>query len=475
MLARGESPYPVAVPLTTTIAQVRQQHGHLVAGEETDDVVGIAGRVVFIRNTGKLCFATLQDGAGLRLQAMLSLAEVGQAALDRFKADVDLGDHLFVHGRVIASKRGELSVLADRWSLASKALRPLPVLHAELSDTSRVRDRAADLIVRAQARDTARARVNAVRAVRRTLEDLDFLEIETPILQTLHGGAAARPFTTRMNALDQRLYLRIAPELFLKRAVVGGLDRVFEIGRVFRNEGLDSSHSPEFTTLEVYQAYADYLTMADLTQRLVQAAARAVAGSETVTSHDAVPYSFGGTWPRVTLYGSLSDRLGEEVTPATPVEHLRRLAQLHGVRHPEGAGHGKLVEELFEDLVGRHIWAPTFVLDYPVETSPLTRDHRSAAGLVEKWDLYVRGMELATAYSELIDPVVQRERFEAQAAQGKAGDEEAMNLDEDFLAALEYGLPPLGGMGLGIDRLVMAITGLGIRETVLFPLVKPQA
>ncbi|MDR1118415.1 MAG: lysine--tRNA ligase [Bifidobacteriaceae bacterium] len=475
ILERGDQPYAVTVPVTTTIAAVRAEFGHLTAGEETDAEAAVAGRVVFIRNTGKLCFAALQDGEGNRLQAMWSLAVVGQQSLDRFKAEADLGDILFVRGRVISSKRGELSVMAEDWFIVSKALRPLPVLHSELSDESRMRDRPADLIVRQAARDTARHRAKVLRSVRRTLEDQGFLEIETPILQTLHGGAAARPFATHMNAFDVDLYLRIAPELFLKRAVVGGLERVFEVGRIFRNEGVDSSHAPEFTSVEVYQAYADYLTMADLTQQIVQDAARAVAGSEVVTLPDAVQYDFGGQWRRITLYGALSEKLGEEITPATPAARLAKLADAAGVRFdPARATHGKLVEELFEDLVGDHLYEPTFVLDFPVETSPLTRDHRSFPGVVEKWDLYVRGVELATAYSELVDPVIQRERFQAQAKQAAAGDEEAMALDEDFLGAMEYGMPPSGGMGMGIDRLLMAITGLGIRETVLFPLVKPQ-
>jgi lysyl-tRNA synthetase class 2 len=463
------------VPITATIAAVRRDFEGLAAGEHTGQRVGVAGRVVFIRNTGKLCFGTLQDGAGRRLQAMLSQAEVGQDSLERFKTEVDLGDHLFVQGEVIASKRGELSVLADAWQIASKALRPLPVLHSELSDESRVRDRAADLIVRSAAREAVQVRAAVVRAVRHMLETEGFTEVETPILQTLHGGAAARPFTTHMNAFDVDLYLRIAPELFLKRAVVGGIERVFEIGRTFRNEGVDSSHAPEFTSLEVYQAYADYLTMADLTERIVRAAARAAAESAGSALHDAVQVDFSAPWQRISLYGSLSERLGQTITPATPLAVLRAVADAHGVRYADHAGPGKLVEELFEDLVGRQLSEPTFVLDFPVETSPLTRAHRREAGLVEKWDLYVRGIELATAYSELIDPVIQRERFAAQADAGAAGDAEAMNLDEDFLAAMEYGLPPLGGMGLGIDRLVMAITGLGIRETILFPLVKPQS
>ncbi|MDR0594891.1 MAG: lysine--tRNA ligase [Bifidobacteriaceae bacterium] len=475
ILARGDQPYPAALPITTTIAAVRERFGDLQNGQETTEVAALAGRVMFIRNTGKLCFATLQDGPGNRLQAMISLAEVGRESLDRFKAEVDLGDLLFVRGRVISSKRGELSVLALSWMIAAKALRPLPVLHSELSDESRVRDRPADLIVRPAAREIARQRVAMVRSIRRTLEDQGFSEIETPILQTLHGGAAARPFTTHMNAFDIDLYMRIAPELFLKRAVVGGIDRVFEIGRVFRNEGVDSTHAPEFTSVEVYQAYGDYNTIADLTQQIVSDAAVAVAGSTTVTLLDGQRYDLGGPWPRIDLYGSLSQAVGEPITPDTPVERLRHLADAGGVAYdPARAGHGKLVEELFEELVADHLHEPTFVMDFPVETSPLTRDHRSKPGLVEKWDLYIRGIETATGYSELVDPVIQRRRLEDQARAAADGDPEAMVLDQDFLAALEYGMAPSGGMGLGVDRLLMALTGAGVRETILFPLVKSQ-
>ncbi|MDR0366734.1 MAG: lysine--tRNA ligase [Bifidobacteriaceae bacterium] len=474
MLQRGVPAYPVEVPLTTTIAEVRAQFGDLDAGAETDQMVGLAGRVVFIRNTGKLCFATLQSGAGARLQAMISLAEVGQESLDLFKAEVDLGDHLFVHGRVIASKRGELSVLVDRWQIASKALRPLPVLHSDLADETRVRDRPADLIVREASRQTALTRALVVRSLRTTLDDLGFVEVETPILQTLHGGAAARPFTTHMNAFDTELYMRIAPELFLKRAVVGGIEKVFELGRIFRNEGVDSSHAPEFTSLEIYQAYGDYNTMAELTELMVRNAALAAAGSTTVKLASGESYDFGAPWARINLYGSLSQALGQEVTPQTSAADLTQIADRLNVAVPQPASHGKLVETLFEELVSQDLYEPTFVLDFPVETSPLTRDHRQVEGVVEKWDLYVRGTELATAYSELVDPVVQRERFEAQAKAARAGDQEAMALDEDFLAAMEYGMPPSGGMGMGVDRLLMAITGLGIRDTILFPLVKPQ-
>ena len=474
MLAEGRAPYPVGVPATHTIAQVREAHGDLAAGQETDVVVGVAGRVVFLRNTGKLCFATVQDGEGRRLQVMLSQAVVGETSLDAFKADVDLGDHLFARGRVISSRRGELSVFADDWALAAKALRPLPVLHKPLSEEARVRQRYVDLIVRPAARDAVRTRAAVMRSLRENFHRRDYVEVETPMLQTQHGGAAARPFVTHMNAFDIDLYLRIAPELFLKRAVVGGVERVFEINRNFRNEGADWSHSPEFAMLEAYEAYGDYDTMAALTRDLVQTAAQEALGTTLVTLPDGQEYDLGGQWTSLELYPSLSAALGEEITPATSVEHLLALVARFDIEvDPKRQNHGKLVEELWEHHVGRTLHAPTFVRDFPVETSPLTRDHRSVPGVVEKWDLYVRGFELATAYSELVDPVVQRERFEQQARMAAVGDDEAMRLDEDFLAAMEHAMPPSGGMGMGIDRLLMALTGLGIRETILFPLVRP--
>jgi lysyl-tRNA synthetase class 2 len=434
----------------------------------------VAGRVVFVRIGGKLCFATLQDGDGTRLQVMISLAGVGEQALADFKADVDLGDFISAHGEVISSRRGELSVLADRWSMAAKSLRPLPVLHKDLSEESRVRQRYVDLIVRPAARDVVRTRSRVVRSVRDSFDQRAFLEVETPMLQVQPGGASARPFQTHMNAFDIDLYLRIAPELFLKRCVVGGIERVFEINRNFRNEGADSTHSPEFTMIEAYQAYGDYNTMAVLTRELIQEAAIAVRGSTTVSLADGTAYDLGGEWAQITLYGSLSAALGTEVTPQTPLADLVEFAKFHDVPVLSRYGPGKLVEELFEALVVPGLYAPTFVRDFPEETSPLTRAHRDVPGLAEKWDLYVRSFELATAYSELVDPVTQRERFLAQARLAASGDDEAMRVDEDFLRAMEYGMPPSGGMGMGLDRLLMAITGLGIRETVLFPLVKPE-
>ena len=476
LLARGEEPYPVSVPVTTTISAVRAEYGHLEAGVETEDEVGVSGRVVFQRNTGKLAFITLQDGAGQRLQIMASQAVLGEERLADLKADVDLGDHVFFHGRVGASRRGELSVFADSWQMAAKAVRPLPVLHADLSEESRVRRRYVDLIVRQEARDAVRQRAEVMHSLRESFRRRDFVEVETPMLQVIPSGAAARPFVTHMNAFDLDLYLRIAPELFLKRAAVGGLEKVFEINRNFRNEGADSTHSPEFAMLESYEAYGDYDTIADLTRSLVQEAARAATGSETVTLADGTEYDLSGEWTAITVYGSLSEALGEEITPETSPARLREIARSLDLDldHPR-YGHGKLVEELFEHQVSDHLHAPTFVRDFPVETSPLVRAHRSTPGVVEKWDLYVRGFELATGYSELVDPVIQRERFAQQAQLAAQGDDEAMRLDEDFLEAMEYALPPTGGMGMGVDRLLMALTGLGIRETILFPLVKPGA
>ncbi len=465
-------PYPVVVPVTDTIPALRERYGDLEAGAETGVTAGVAGRVVFSRNTGKLCFASLQAGDGSRIQAMVSLAAVGEESLQAWKELVDLGDHVFVSGEVISSRRGELSIMVAEWRIAAKAVLPLPNLHSELSEESRVRSRFLDLIVRDRARETvlARAKVNA--SLRRTFTERDFVEVETPMLQVQHGGASARPFVTHSNAFDAELYLRIAPELFLKRAVVGGIDRVYEINRNFRNEGADSTHSPEFAMLEAYQSYTDYNGIADLTQTLIQNAAVAVAGSTTVTWADGTEYDLGGDWDRISMYDSLSEASGRAITPQTSVDELRAFGAEAGVEAPAHETHGKWVEELWEHFVKGGLTRPTFVMDFPVDTSPLVREHRSIPGVVEKWDLYVRGFELATGYSELVDPVIQRERFVEQATLAARGDVEAMSIDEEFLRALEHGMPPTGGMGMGIDRLLMAITGLGIRETILFPLVK---
>jgi lysyl-tRNA synthetase class 2 len=402
---------------------------------------------------------------------MVSLDKVGEESLEQYKELVDLGDHLFVEGEVITSKRGELSILVEGWKIAAKTIRPLPNMHNELSEEFRVRHRYIDLIVRDRAREVVKIRSQVMQSMRKTFTDDQYLEVETPMLQVMHGGASARPFKTHMNAFDVELYLRIAPELYLKRAVVGGLERVYEINRNFRNEGADSTHSPEFAMLEAYQAYGDYNTMADLTQKLIQNAAQDVFGTQVIELEDGEKNDLSGSWDRISMFDSLSSAAGQEITPTTPMSELKKIADKVGVEidHPL---HGKYVEELWEHFVKPGLTRPTFVMDFPVDTSPLTRDHRDKAGVVEKWDLYIRGYEQATGYSELVDPVIQRERFVAQMALAKSGDPEAMKLDEEFLTALEFGMPPSGGMGMGIDRLLMTLTGLGIRETILFPLVK---
>ena len=477
LLAAGIDPYPVGVSRTTGLAELRAEFPDLEPDAHTGQQVGVTGRVIFVRNSGKLCFVTLREGGagdtGTELQVMLSVASVGQESLTAFKSDVDLGDHLFAAGEVITSLRGELSVLADSWQLTAKSLRPLPVAHKPLSEENRVRQRYVDLIVRPQARRNAEVRALANRSLRQTLHARGYLEVETPMLQVLHGGAAARPFATHMNAMDMDLFLRIAPELYLKRCVVGGIDRVFEINRNFRNEGADSSHSPEFAMLETYEAYSDYNGMAELTRTLIQNAATEIFGQTEVTHADGSSFDLGGEWASITLYGALSEAAGEDIDVQTPMQRLRELAEKFDVPVAPHYGPGKLAEELFEELVVQDLVLPTFVRDFPAETSPLTRAHRDTPGLAEKWDLYIRGVETATAYSELVDPVVQRERFVDQARFAGMGDVEAMVLDEDFLRAMEYGMPPSGGMGMGVDRLLMALTGLGIRETILFPFVRP--
>lgn len=472
--AAGVEPYPVSVPRTHTLAEIRAAYPDLPTDVSTGDQVGVAGRVIFIRNTGKLCFATLREGAGTELQAMISLDKVGAESLAAWKSDVDLGDHVYVHGEVITSRRGELSVLADSWQLAAKALRPLPVAHKPMSEETRVRQRYVDLIVRPEARRMVDTRAAVIRSLRDTLGQRGYVEVETPMLQLTHGGATARPFTTHFNAFDTDVYLRIALELPLKRCIVGGIEKVYEIGRVLRNEGADSTHSPEFAMLETYEAYADYNTMATLTQDLFQNAAREISGSTTVQQFDGAEIELGGDWPQLSLYETVSDALGVEITPETPVQTLRDLAEKHNIAVNPVWVAGKLVEELFEALCADRLDGPVFVRDYPIDTSPLTRQHRSKPGVAEKWDLYIGRVERATAYSELVDPVIERERLTAQSLAAAKGDPEAMQLDEDFLRALEYGMPPTGGMGLGIDRMMQVFTGRGIRETLLFPFVRAE-
>ena len=467
---RGVDAYPVTVRRTTTLAALRERFPDLPADATTGEQVAVAGRVVLRRDGGKLCFATLRDGSGpdgtADLQVMLSLDRVGQDSLDAWKRDVDLGDHICVEGEVISSRRGELSVLASDWTLVSKALRPLPEKWKGLADPeARVRQRYVDLVVNPDARRMVHARATVLRSLRDTLHRRDYVEVETGVLQPTNGGAAARPFTTHLNAFDLEMYLRIALELPLKRLVVGGIDRVYEIGRTFRNEGIDTTHNPEFTMLEAYEAYGDYDTMADLTRDLVLSAAAALGDSAVDLS---------GEWRTVTVHAAVAEATGKDVTPDTSAEELEAIAAANDVALQPGWSAGEIVLELFEKLVEHTLIAPTFVRDYPTEVRPLARQHRGDPRLAEAWDLVINGVELAPAYSELVDPVEQRRRLTEQSMKAAGGDPEAMQLDEDFLRALEYGAPPMGGMGLGVDRLVMLLTGANIREAITFPLVRPE-
>jgi lysyl-tRNA synthetase, class II len=471
--AAGIDPYPVGYPRTHVIAELSQQFGGLAADAATGVLAGVTGRVMRRRDGGKLCFARIRDGSG-EIQVMLSLDVIGADGLAAWKQEVDLGDHVGVTGEVISSRSGELSVLADSFEITAKALRPLPDKHHGLTDAqARVRQRYLDLIVNPEARRMAEVRAAVTRSVREELHGRGFLEVETPVLQTLHGGANARPFTTHINAYDLNLYLRIALELYLKRLLVGGIERVYELGRIFRNEGADATHNPEFTMLEAYQAYGDYDTMATLTTDLLQAAARSLYGAEVARRPDGTELDISGRWREVTVHGALSDALATEITPDTSEKELRAHAEALGIELRPDWSQADVALELYEHLVERRTGQPTFYRDFPVEVSPLTRRHRQDPRLAERWDLVAFGTEIATGYSELSDPVEQRARLTAQALLAAGGDPDAMHLDEEFLLALEHGMPPSGGVGMGIDRMLIMLTGAQIRETVLFPLVKP--
>ncbi|MFC0673772.1 bifunctional lysylphosphatidylglycerol synthetase/lysine--tRNA ligase LysX [Brachybacterium hainanense] len=474
---RGIDPYPVGAPRSHTLAAVRALAGDLPPDARTGQVLDVAGRILRRRRHGRIGFATLRDGTG-DLQILLGDA-ADAAAWALWRDGLDLGDQISVRGEVMTTRSGEPSIEARTLTLTSKALRPLPDKHHGLTDPeARVRERAIDLIVRPQARALAHQRSAIVRSVRETLHERGFEEVETPVLQTVHGGANARPFTTRIRAYDMDLYLRIATELHLKRLLVGGMEKVFEIGRQFRNEGADLTHNPEFTSLEVYEAYSDYEGMRRLTQRIIQNAAEAVHGAQIARrpgpGGTLVELDLSGDWPVVPLPLAVSRALGEQIDRATPLAQLHAHARRAGLELDPELPWGPVLEELYGALCEKQTMSPVFYTDFPVENAPLARPHRSIPGLAEKWDLVIGGSEQGTAYSELIDPLDQRARLVAQSLLAADGDPEAMEVDEDFLRTLEHGMPPAGGMGLGIDRLVMNLTGQSIREAILFPLVKPE-
>ncbi|MEP6816730.1 MAG: lysine--tRNA ligase [Marmoricola sp.] len=475
LLDAGEAAYPLEVARTHTLAEIRTSHDgqELAPDTNTGEVVSVTGRVIHQRNTGKLCFARLREGDGTELQVMLSLADVGAERLADYKALVDIGDLVGFTGEVVTSRRGELSVRATTWTMAAKALRPLPNEHTPLSDEARVRLRYVDMIVRPEARAMVRVKAAVLGSLRATLDGQGFLEVETPTLQLTNGGAAARPFRTHLNAFDQPMLLRIALELDLKKAMIGGVDRVYEIGRTFRNEGLDSTHAAEFSMLEAYQAYGDYNSMKQLLRDLVINAARAT-GRTVVAARDGSTIDLEQPWREASVTDLVSAAAAEKVDVDTDAESLKRIAERHDVELQPGWNAGEIVLELYEKLVEHTLIQPTFVCDYPESVRPLAKPHRSSAGLNEAFDLIINGVELAPAYSELNDPVIQRDRLEAQSMLAAQGDPEAMDLDESFLRAMEYGMPPAGGMGMGVDRLIMLLTGAGIRETILFPLLRPE-
>lgn len=461
--AEGGDPYPVGSPPTHTVAQA-------LAAKRKD--VGVAGRVLRVRDHGGVLFADLKDGTGT-VQVLL------EGDLPRFRRHVDLGDLLQVEGVMGASRTGTPSLLARGWRMDGKCLRPMPDKRRGLVDPeARVRARYLDLALNPQARATQQARSAIIRSLREDLHARGYLEVETPVLQQVHGGANARPFQTHINAYDLGLYLRIAPERYLKRLCVGGMDKVFELGRVFRNEGADYSHNPEFTILEAYEAHSDYHRMREVCQHLVQSAATAAHGECVAlrrTPGGAVEkVDLSGRWAVTTVHQAISAKLGEEITPATGLGELTRLCRAAGVNVKPGWGAGEVVLEMYECLVEKQTLAPTFYLDFPTSVSPLTRPHRSIPGVAERWDLVAYGFELGTAYSELTDPVDQRARLTEQSLRAAGGDPEAMALDEDFLTAIEYAMPPTGGLGMGVDRLVMFLTGQSIRDTLAFPLVAPR-
>jgi lysyl-tRNA synthetase class 2 len=470
----GTDPYPVRFDRTHTAAEMQERWAGIDDGSETTDEVAVAGRLLLIRRQGKLTFATLRDGSG-SVQLFVSRAELGEEHHTAFD-DLDLGDWVGARGTVMKTRKGELSVKVQEFVLLAKALRPLPEKWHGLADVdTRFRQRYVDLIANDEARRVFEIRSAVLGAMRRLLAERGFVEVETPVLHVQAGGAAAKPFNTYHNALDMPLVLRIALELHLKRVIVGGIERVFEIGRVFRNEGLSTRHNPEFTMLECYQAFADYTDMMTLTEELVAGCTEAAIGS-TVVEIDGVTVDLTPPWPRRTMLELIKEHAGVEVHPAMPVAEIEQACDRAEVPHEPGWDSGKLVLELYEKTVEPNLVGPVFVCDYPRSVSPLAREHRDDPDLVERFEPVVLGRELGNAFSELNDPVDQLERFEAQAKLAAAGDEEAHGVDDDYVRALEYGLPPCGGLGIGIDRLVMLIAGVTtIREVILFPHLRPES
>lgn len=475
LLAEGKNPYGhAAFEYSHHIADLDEKYAELADGENTEDAVSIAGRVMAKRVQGKIIFFELQDATG-RIQLFCRINALGEDAFAEMK-DLDLGDWIGAHGLMMRTRRGQLSVAVDSFQLLSKALRPLPEKFHGLNDKEiRYRQRYVDLIVNDEVRDTFQKRSKILSAFRRYMEADGYYEVETPILQTVQGGATAKPFITHFNALNQENYLRIATELHLKRLLVGGFERVFEIGRIFRNEGMDPTHNPEFTSMEAYCAFNDLQGMKKLAQGVIKAANAAVNDSEQL-EYQGQTIDISGEWPSIPMTEIVSKALGEEVALDTPVSHLVELAKKNGIEvKPEWTA-GKLIAELYDEIGEHTIVNPTFVVDYPVEVSPLAKRFEDDPRLTDRFELVIAGHEYANAFSELNDPVDQAERFQKQMEEKASGDDEAMEYDTDYIRALEYGMPPAGGIGIGIDRVVMLLTNQpSIRDVLLFPHMRPEA
>jgi lysyl-tRNA synthetase class 2 len=469
----GVEPYPYRFDRTHTLGEVRAAWGDLEPGTETDEAVSVAGRLMLKRDTGKLVFATIRDREG-EIQLFVSKAVTGDDHFADVK-ELDLGDWVGVSGTVMTTRKGELSVKAETVQLLAKAVRPMPDKWHGLTDTdTRFRQRYADLIMNEEARRAFEIRHEVIASFRRTLHRHGFIEVETPVLHVEAGGAHARPFVTHHNTLDMELYLRIALELHLKRLIVGGLERVFEIGRIFRNEGISTRHNPEFTMMELYQAFGDWNEVMDITEELVTQAARDAIGTSVITIRGQ-EVDLAEPWPRKRMVDFVSEAAGREIHPSQPIDELRALAKEQGIRYEERWGGGKLVEELFESMCEADIVRPTFVTGHPTEISPLARADRNDPWLTERFEVFVDSRELGNGYSELNDPVEQRVRFEQEQSAKEAGDHEAAGIDEDYLRALEYGMPPTGGLGIGMDRVAMLIGGVdSIKEVILFPTLRPE-
>ncbi|PLZ87799.1 lysine--tRNA ligase [Fischerella thermalis] len=478
----GMNPYAYRWESTHYAAQLQEKFADLANGEEVDIDVAIAGRIMARRVMGKLAFFSLQDETG-KIQLYLeknriqeSMADIDADAFNHLKQLTDVGDILGARGTIKRTEKGELSVYVKQYTILTKSLLPLPDKWHGLTDVAkRYRQRYVDLIVNPEVRQTFRRRAQITAGIRRYLEERNFLEIETPVLQAEAGGADARPFITYHNTLDMELYLRIATELHLKRLIVGGFEKVFELGRIFRNEGISTRHNPEFTTIEIYQAYADYNDMMALTEGIITTVAQETLGTLQIT-YQGQAVDLTPPWRRVTMHGLVQEYTGLDFNSFQTLEEAKTACKNAGLEGIEDCPSiGKLLNEAFEQKVEANLVQPTFVIDYPVEISPLAKPHRSQPGLVERFELFIVGRETANSFSELTDPIDQRQRLEEQAARKAAGDLEAQGVDEDFLTALEYGMPPTGGLGIGIDRLVMLLTDCAsIRDAIAFPLLKPE-